>query len=72
MGESFRLIERTKKMEDRVLPGALDYTEISGLRREAQLKLQEIRPRTLGQAGRIQGVTPADISLLTVWLEKVK
>ena len=59
-------------MENRVLPEGIDYHSISGLKREAQIKLADIRPRTLGQAGRIQGVTPADISLLIVWLEKSK
>ncbi len=63
-------VERTRRMENRVLPEDLDYGAINGLKREAQAKLADIRPRTLGQAGRIQGVTPADISLLTVWLEK--
>lgn len=59
-------------MENRVLPEEIDYLSISGLKREAQMKLADIRPRTLGQAGRIQGVTPADLSLLAVWLEKAK
>jgi len=66
------LIEKTRRMEDRVIPEALDYLAISGLKREAQLKLAEIRPTTLGQASRVQGVTPADLSLLAVWLEKVR
>ena len=48
----------------------MDYLQISGLKREAQTKLQSVQPLTLGQAGRISGITPADISLLAVWLEK--
>ena len=47
-----------------------DYTVIKGLKREAQLKLTHIRPQTLGQAARIQGVTPGDVALLTVLLER--
>ena len=56
-------------MEDKTLPDGLDYTAINGLKREAQLKLQNIRPRTFGQAGRIQGVTPADLAVLAVHLK---
>jgi len=64
------MVDRAQRMEDRELPGWLDYGEIRGLKREAQLKLGSIRPRTLGQAARIQGVTPADIAILTVVLER--
>ena len=64
------MVARTKRMEERVLPGWVDYGAIQGLKREAQQKLASIRPRTLGQATRIQGVTPADIALLTVVLER--
>lgn len=64
------MVEKTRRADQRRLPADLDYLEISGLKREAQLKLQSLRPRTLGQAGRISGITPADVSLLAVWLEK--
>lgn len=64
------MVERTRKLDDRKLPDDVDYTGITGLKKEAQLKLADIRPATLGQAGRISGITPADISLLAVWLEK--
>jgi tRNA uridine 5-carboxymethylaminomethyl modification enzyme len=64
------MVDRAQRMEDRELPGWLDYGEVRGLKREAQLKLGSIRPRTLGQAARIQGVTPADIAILTVVLER--
>jgi tRNA uridine 5-carboxymethylaminomethyl modification enzyme len=57
-------------MEDRPIPPTFDFTAIKGLKTEARLKLTHIRPQTLGQAGRIQGVTPADIALLTVMLER--
>ena len=62
------LVARTQKLEDSVLPEHLDYSKIHGLKREAQLKLQSVRPATFGQAARIQGVTPADLALLSVWV----
>jgi tRNA uridine 5-carboxymethylaminomethyl modification enzyme len=65
------MVEKTRRADEKKIPDEFNYLEISGLKREAQLKLQSIRPRTLGQAGRISGITPADISLLAVWLEKV-
>ncbi len=64
------MIDRTRRMEAKAIPADLDYTGIQGLKREAQLKLNQIRPTTLGQASRISGITPADISLLAVWLER--
>jgi tRNA uridine 5-carboxymethylaminomethyl modification enzyme len=64
------MITRTSKLEHRALPDWLDYATVRGLKKEAQQKLIAIRPQTLGQAGRIQGVTPADVALLTVILEK--
>ena len=64
------LIQKTARMEDQPLPVALDYLTVQGLKREAQLKLNQIRPATLGQAARVQGVTPADIALLAVMLRK--
>ena len=60
--------EKQKKIETRRLPEDIDYTEIKGLRLEAAAKLQEIRPATLGQAARISGVNPADISVLVIYL----
>jgi tRNA uridine 5-carboxymethylaminomethyl modification enzyme len=64
-----RQIEKLKDIEKILLPGALDYLAIPGLRRESALKLQQFRPYTLGQASRISGVNPADISILLVLLE---
>ena len=64
------MITRTSRMEHRILPAWLDYAMVRGLKNEAQQKLIAVRPQTLGQAGRIQGVTPADVALLTVILEK--
>lgn len=62
-------IEREKKMEVKLLPNDIDYMSISGLRIEARQKLEKIRPLSLGQAARISGVNPADISVLIVWLK---
>ena len=66
--QGLELIERAKRLEDKLLPPDIDYNEIKGLRLEAQEKLNRIRPFNLGQAGRISGVNPADISVLMVWL----
>ena len=62
------IIERAKKLEDKLLPPDIDYHSIAGLRLEAREKLDRIRPFNLGQAGRISGVNPADISVLMVYL----
>ncbi|MNY47103.1 tRNA uridine 5-carboxymethylaminomethyl modification enzyme MnmG [compost metagenome] len=62
-------IDRLRRFEEKALPEELDYHAIKGLSRESQDKLSRIRPRTLGQASRIGGVTPADVSLLLVHLE---
>ena len=63
-------VEEFKKEESRLLPENLDYEAISGLRLEARQKLSEIRPLSLGQAGRISGVSPADIAVLMIYLEQ--
>ncbi len=63
-------IDRMARQEARSLPPDLDYLSIAGLKREAQQRLSEIRPQTLGQAARISGITPADIAVLSIWLEK--
>ena len=60
-----------KKEESRLLPGNLDYNAIAGLRLEARQKLSEIRPMSIGQAGRISGVSPADIAVLLIYLEQL-
>ena len=66
--QGWELIEKAKRLEDKLLPEDIDYSEIKGLRLEAQEKLNRIRPFNLGQAGRISGVNPADVSVLMVWL----
>lgn len=64
-----RQIEKLKDIEKVRLPDSIDYLAVPGLRRESALKLQQFRPYTLGQASRISGVNPADISILLVLLE---
>ena len=59
-----------KKEESRLLPPDIDYAAIGGLRLEARQKLAAIRPMSIGQAGRISGVSPADIAVLLIWLEQ--
>ncbi len=63
-------IEKAKKLEEKALPEDIDYLSIKGLRIEAQQKLNKIRPKNLGQAGRISGVSPADIAVLMVYLSR--
>jgi tRNA uridine 5-carboxymethylaminomethyl modification enzyme len=64
-------VERTRRLEGRRIPGDFDFATIIGLRNEAREKLLRFRPATVGQAARIHGVNPADISLLLVHLERV-
>jgi tRNA uridine 5-carboxymethylaminomethyl modification enzyme len=65
-------VEQFKKLENRRIPEFVDYMKISGLRIEAQQKLSQIRPFNIGQASRISGVSPADISVLLVYLEQMR
>ncbi len=65
-------VETFKKEESRLLPPDIDYEAISGLRLEARQKLSQIRPVSIGQAGRISGVSPADIAVLLIYLEQKK
>ena len=62
-------VQEFKKEESRLLPADIDYDSITGLRLEAREKLQQIRPMSIGQAGRISGVSPSDIAVLLIWLE---
>lgn len=64
-----RAIDRLKKAEQRSIPEWFDYHSVSGLSREMQEKLIKVRPRTLGHASRIPGVTPAAVSLVNVYIE---
>lgn len=65
-------MEHFKKLENKIIPEGLDYYEINGLRKEAMQKLDKFNPRSIGQASRISGVSPADISVLLVYLESYR
>lgn len=65
-------IEQMRKLEEKLLPENTDYSQIRGLRLEAAEKLNKIQPVSIGQASRISGVSPADVSLLAVWLQQTK
>ena len=67
-----RQVEQYKKMEQRKIPENLDYDEVPSLRLEARQKLKEFKPISVGQASRISGVSPADVSVLLVYLERFK
>jgi tRNA uridine 5-carboxymethylaminomethyl modification enzyme len=64
-----RAMERLKKSEQHTIPEWFDYRSVSGLSREMQEKLSKVQPRTIGQASRIPGVTPAAVSLVNVYIE---
>lgn len=63
-------VEQMRRMETKLLPPDIDYSTITGLRLEAQEKLNKVHPSNLGQASRISGVSPADISVLVIWLSR--
>lgn len=65
-------IEEMRRLEYKTIPDDLDYSQISGLRTEAREKLARIRPVTIGQASRISGVNPADVTVLLIWLSRGK
>ena len=65
-------VEKFKKLEDKKIPDNIDYDDIKGLRIEAKQKLNKVRPLSVGQASRISGVSPADISVLLIYLETSK
>lgn len=72
ISRQLRQVEHFKKLEGKVIPEELDYFAISGLRKEAMQKLDKFKPRSIGQASRISGVSPADISVLLVYLESYR
>jgi tRNA uridine 5-carboxymethylaminomethyl modification enzyme len=72
MEKQRRQVERMRRLEERPIPLYFDYQSIVGMRKEAQEKLARFRPATVGQATRISGVNPADISILLVYLERAR
>jgi tRNA uridine 5-carboxymethylaminomethyl modification enzyme len=65
-----KAIDRFSELEMKLIPATLDYTQVAGLRNEAKQKFQKFNPRSLGQALRISGITPADVTVLAVHLSK--
>ncbi len=70
--KQLKQVEQMRKLEEKHLPVDFDYSQINGLRLEAQEKLNKIKPLNIGQASRISGVSPADISVLLIWLAQKK
>ena len=62
-------VEKFKKLEEKLLPEDICYDDVKGIRIEARQKLEKLRPRSIGQASRISGVSPADISVLLIYLQ---
>jgi len=69
IGRQREQVDRHRRMEEREIPDGFDFLSIRALSHEGREKLARIRPRSIGQAARIPGLTPADISILMVWLE---
>ena len=72
ISKQLKQVEQMKKLENKSLPNNFDYSEINGLRLEAREKLNKIQPLNIGQASRISGVSPADVSVLLIWLAQNK
>lgn len=72
IAKQLKQVEQMRRLENRHLPENFDYRTIKGLRLEAQEKLNKIKPLSIGQASRISGVSPADISVLLIWLAQNK
>ena len=68
--KSLQQVEKMKKMDRKKIPEDIDYDAISGIATEAKQKLKEVRPLSVGQASRISGVNPSDISILLVYIEQ--
>jgi tRNA uridine 5-carboxymethylaminomethyl modification enzyme len=67
-----QIVHRTKRLEEQLIPESLAYEAVQHLRTQARQKLLRARPRTIGQASRVEGVTPADIAILLVYIEKLR
>ena len=68
----YQVSNLNKKLEEKLLPDEIDYSKIKGLRIEARQKLNKIKPNSVGQASRISGVSPADVSVLLITLQQLK
>ena len=67
-----RQIERFAQLESKLIPGWVEYARVTGLRNEARQKLSQFTPRSLGQALRISGITPADVTVLAIHLDRAR
>ena len=67
-----QMVQRTLRLEEMRIAETIDYAQVQHLRTEARQKLARTRPRTVGQASRVEGVTPADIAILMIYLEKLR
>jgi tRNA uridine 5-carboxymethylaminomethyl modification enzyme len=67
-----RQVDRVSKMDNKKIPQSIDYKNVIGFKTEARQLLEKIKPQTIGQAGRISGITPADLSILSIWVEKME
>ena len=65
-------VEKFKKLENKLLPDTINYLELQGISLEARQKLDKFKPTSIGQASRISGISPADISVLLIYLEQLK
>ena len=72
ISKQLKQIEKFKKLENRKLPHDMDYSQLDGLRLEAREKLNAFRPDSVGQASRISGISPADINVLLIHLERMR
>ncbi len=72
MRKQEQIVHRTSRMEEHHIPETIDYNAVQHLRTQARQKLIRTRPLTIGQASRVEGVTPADIAILMVYLEKLR
>jgi tRNA uridine 5-carboxymethylaminomethyl modification enzyme len=66
-----RQVDRVSKMDNKKIPQSIDYQLVNGIKNEARQLLEKIKPLTIGQAGRISGITPADLAILSIWVEKM-
>jgi tRNA uridine 5-carboxymethylaminomethyl modification enzyme len=67
-----RQVDRVAKMDNKKIPQSIDYQVVNGIKNEARQLLEKIKPLTIGQAGRISGITPADLAILSIWVEKME